>query len=94
MDNLDVADTETMGRYLTLESSCDNKQQAVHPLPIQITNEKIISSTQIALLSHQYLPIQARKAHLFPGLNEALLYIVTCAIMDAKPPLMTILSLF
>ena len=33
MDNLSVADTGTTGHYLTLDSPCDNKQQAVHLLP-------------------------------------------------------------
>ena len=40
-------------------------------------NGEIITSTHTALLSQQDLPIQARKAHLFPGLNKALLYIGT-----------------
>ena len=33
-------------------------------------NEEIITSTHTALLSHQDLPIQARKAQIFPGLNK------------------------
>ena len=77
MDNLLVADTGTMGHYLTLNLPCDNKQQDFHPLPIQMTNREIITSMHIALLSHQDLPLQARKAHLFPGLNKALLSIGT-----------------
>ena len=77
MDDLEVADTGTTGHYLTVESPCKNKQQAVHPLPIQIPNGEIITSTHTALLSHPDLPLQARKAHLFPGLNKALLSIGT-----------------
>ena len=38
MDNLEVVDTGTRGHYLTLDSPCDNKQQAVHPLLIQMPN--------------------------------------------------------
>ena len=38
---------------------------------------EIITSTHTALLSHQDLQIQAQKAHLFPGLNKALMSIVT-----------------
>ena len=40
-------------------------------------NGEIITSTHTALLSKQGLPIKARKTHLFPGLNRALLYIGT-----------------
>ena len=57
MDNLSVADTRTTGYYLTLEFPCDNKNQAVHTLPIQIPNGEIITSMHTALLSHQDLPL-------------------------------------
>ena len=77
VDDLAVADTRTTGNYLNLDSPCDNIQQAVHPLSIQITNGGVIKSTHTALLSHQDLPIQSRKAHLFPELNNALLSIGT-----------------
>ena len=73
VDNLSVAYTGTTGHYLTLDSPCDNKQQAVHLIPIQIPNREIITSTHTALLSHQDLPIQARESHHFPGINKALL---------------------
>ena len=75
MNNPAVANTVTTGHYLTLDSSCNNKQQAVHLLPIQIPNGEIITSTHKALLSRQDLLIQARKAHIFPGLNKTLLSI-------------------
>ena len=75
MNNLAVADTVTTGHYLNLDSSCDNKQQDVHPPPIQMPTGEIIMSTHKALLSCQDLPIQARKSHLFPGLNKALMSI-------------------
>ena len=38
MDDLEVADTGMTGHYLNLDLSCNNKQQAVYPLPIQIPN--------------------------------------------------------
>ena len=72
-----MADTGTTVHYLTLGSQCDNKQQAPHPLLVQIPNGEIIVSTHTALLSHQDLTIQAQKAHLFPGLNKTLLFIGT-----------------
>ena len=77
MDDISVADTGTTGHYLTLDLPCNNKQQAVLPFPIQMPNGRIIASTHTALLSHPDLPIQARKSHLFPGLNKALLSIGT-----------------
>ena len=61
MDNLSVAEMGTAGNYLTLDSPCDNKQQTVHTLPIQIPNGDIITSTHTALLSHQDLTLQAQK---------------------------------
>ena len=77
VDNPAVAETGTTEHYLTLDLPCDNKQQAVHPLLIQIPNGEIITSTHTALLSHQDLPIQAQKSHLFPGVNKYLLSIGT-----------------
>ena len=75
MDDLAVAATRTAGHYLILDSTLNNKQQTVHPLPIQIPNGEIMKSTHTELLSHPDLPLQALKAHIFPGLNKALLYI-------------------
>ena len=62
---LAVADMGKTGRYLTLDLPCNNKQQGVHPLPIQMPNCEIITSTHTALLSHQDLPLQAQKVHFF-----------------------------
>ena len=75
MDELTVAYIGTTGDDLTLNLPCDNKQQVFHPLPIQIPNGEIITSTHTALLSQQEILIQARKTHLFPGLNKALMSI-------------------
>ena len=75
MDDVAVADTGTAGNYLTLDSPWDNKQQAVHTLPTQMSNGEIITSTHTELLFHPDFPLQARKAHTFPGLNKALLFI-------------------
>ena len=74
MDDLAVADTGTMGYYLTLDWPC-SKTNSVHPLPIQIPNGEVIKSTHKALLDHPDLPLQARQANIFPGRNKALLSI-------------------
>ena len=73
MDKLSVADTGMTENYQTINSTCNNKQQAVHPLPIQMPNGEIITSLHTKLLSHQDLPLQLQKSPLFPGINKALL---------------------
>ena len=40
-----------------------------------MTNEEIITSIHTALISKPDLPIEAQKAHIFPGVNKALLSI-------------------
>ena len=75
VDELAVSDTGTTGNYLTLYSPCENKQLAINPIPICMSNGQIITSTHTDLLYKQDLPIAARKSHLFPGLNKALMSI-------------------
>ena len=75
MDDLTVADTGTTGHYLTLDSPCSNKQKAVHPLSIHMSNGEFIKSTYTALLALPDLPLQAQQAHIFPGLTKAMLSI-------------------
>ena len=77
MEDLAVANTGMTGHYLTINSPCINKQKAVHLISIQIPNGVIIKSTHTALLVHPDLPLQARQAHLFPGLKNALLSVGT-----------------
>ena len=48
------------------------KKKAIDLLPIRMPNREIIMSTHTDLLSKKDLTIEARKAHLFPGLNKAL----------------------
>ena len=75
VDELAVADMGATVHYLTLDSTCDNKKIAVITLPIQIPDREIITPTNTALLSKTDPPIEAWKAHLFPGLNKAWLSI-------------------
>ena len=77
MDELAVEDTGTTGNYLTLDLKCDNKQLAVIPLTIRTPNGEIITSTYTALLYKTDLTVEAQKAHIFPGINKALLSIGT-----------------
>ena len=94
MDNLAVADTGTTGNCLTLDSPCDNKQQAVHPLPIQMPNGEIITSMHTELLYHWDLPIQARKHISFQVSIRPCCPLGNCAIVYVKPPSMKSLSAF
>ena len=77
VEDLAVSYAGMTGNYLTLTSPYSNTQKAAHPLTIQIPNGEIIKSTHTELLAHPDLPIQARQAHLFPGLKKALLPIET-----------------
>ena len=92
MDNLVVADTGTTGHYLNLESPCNNKEQAVYPLSIQMPNREITTSTHTEFLSHTDLPLKAIKAHIFLGSIRPCYPLGHCAIMDVKAPSMTSLS--
>ena len=77
VNKLVVADTGAAGRYLKLYPPCDNKKIAVIPLPKCMRNGEIITSAHTALLSKPDLPIESRKAHIFPGLGKALMSIGT-----------------
>ena len=67
----------TTNHYLTLNLPRHNTQFSVIPLPIRMMNKEIITSTHMALLSKMDLLIEASKAHVFPGLNKALVSIGT-----------------
>ena len=77
MNELAVADTGTTEHYMTLDSLCDNNKITEILLPIRMPNGEIITLIHTAILSKPDLPIEARKAHLFPGLKKALLSIGT-----------------
>ena len=72
-----VADSGTIGHYITPTTPCKNKQTATHPIPIKILNGDIITSSHIVLLPQHNLPDKAHKAHIFPGLHKPLISIGT-----------------
>ena len=72
-----VADSGTTGHYITTTTPCVDKQIANNPIPIKMPNGEIITSTHIALLPQHNLPDNARKAHIFPGLQKPLIFIGT-----------------
>ena len=72
-----VADSGTTGHYITTKTPCVDKRIANNPIPIKMPNGEIITSTHIALLPQHNLPDNARKAHIFPGLQKPLISIGT-----------------
>ena len=85
-----VADSGTTGHYITTKTPCVDKRIANNKIPIKMLNGEIIKSTHIALLPQHNLPDNARKAHIFPGLQKPLISIGTLcdnnciAVFDAK----------
>ena len=65
-----VADSGTTGHYIAPTTPCTNKQTATQPIPIKMPNGEIITPSHIALLPQHNLPDKARKAHIFPGLQN------------------------
>ena len=73
-----IVDSGTTGHYLTATPPCGQKQFFSVLLPIKMPNGEIIHSTHTTLIPHKNLPIEARKAPVFPGLtNRTLLSIGT-----------------
>jgi hypothetical protein len=65
-----ILDSGTTGHYLLLAAPCHNKQPATRPLQVKLPNVHTIDSTHTCELNLPgLLPLQARKAHLFPALT-------------------------
>ena len=85
-----VADSGTTRQYITTTPPFVYKRIAKNPITIKMPNGEIITSTHISLLQQHNLPYKARKAHIFPGLQEPLISIGTLcdndciAVFDAK----------
>ena len=72
-----VEDSGTTGHYITPTTPCTNKQTETQPIPIKMPNGDIITSSHIELLPQHNLPDNARKSHIFPGLQKPLILIGT-----------------
>ena len=68
-----VADSGTTGHCITPTTPCTNKQTSTQLIPIKMPNGEIITSSHISLLPQHNLPYKARKAHIFPGLQNPLI---------------------
>ena len=76
VDNLEAADSGTLGHFLKSNSPCVDKRIATNPLGIRMPDGHIIYSSHTALLTQDTLPIEARHAHIFSDLkNKAFLSI-------------------
>ena len=51
-----LADYGTTGNYITPTTPCTNKQTSTQPIPINMPNGEIITSSHIALLPQHNLP--------------------------------------
>ena len=74
INNSAIADTGTTGNYLPINAPCIDKRVTNNPISICMPNGQLLQSTHTALLNNQ-LPVEAREAHLFPGLSKALISI-------------------
>jgi len=70
-----IADSGTTGNYLPSTATVTHRTTATHPISVEVANGTVIKSTETGLLKNTALPLAARKVHLFPELNKALLSI-------------------
>ena len=73
--NTAIADSGTTGNYLSSSAIVTQRKIAKHPISVKVANGTVIKSTNTGLLKNIALPLLARKLHLFPELNKALLSI-------------------
>ena len=67
------ADSGCTSHFLKSTSHCINKQPTSNGIRVKLPDGTIIQSTHTALLDLPELPIEARRAHVFPNLNNSAL---------------------
>jgi hypothetical protein len=72
-DDTAFADSACTSNFLKINSHCVDKRPTSNGLRVQLPNGTIIQSTHTALLDLPQLPIEARRAHLFPSLHTSAL---------------------
>ena len=78
-----IANSGITGHFITEDAPCINIHKTYNLIPITIPNGDIITSTYIKLLPQQNLPLQAKKAYIFPNptnLTFQLVFSVTMTI--------------
>ena len=75
MSDYAIADSGTTGHFLQMESTCSNRKRNRDGVRVQLPDGSTIQSTHTALINFPQLPMEARRAHLFPNIKHALLSI-------------------
>ena len=70
---LAIADTGTNGNFSPSSTKCDDINLAVVSLLVNMPNGTIIHSTHTGLILNDYIPLAARRAHLFKELYQDLI---------------------
>ena len=75
MKDYAIADSGTTGHFLQMDSECSNRQSTNDGVRVKLPDGSIIKATHTANINFPQLPMEARKAHLFPDIKHALLSI-------------------
>jgi hypothetical protein len=67
-NDTEIVDSGCTSNFLSATALCSNKQEAHVPLSVNMPNGTTIQSSHTCDLLLAYLPPQARKAHILPGL--------------------------
>ena len=72
---LAIADTGTNGNFFPSSTKCDEIKLALVSLPVKMPNGTIIHSTHTGIIPNDSILLEARRAHLFKELDQALISI-------------------
>ena len=68
-NDLAIMDSGTTGHILQMDTSCGNKKRTSKAVCVKLPDGSTIESTHTALINFHQLPLEARRAHLFPHIN-------------------------
>ena len=71
----EILDSGTTDHFSELDSKYVDKQMKNEGVKVKFSNSSFIQSTHTALLDISHLAIEARRAHLFPGIAHTLISI-------------------
>ena len=67
-----IVDSVTTGKFMPSGSKVINIKKITIPIEVKLPAGYIITSTETGQLPKKYLPLEARKVHLFPDLEYAI----------------------
>ena len=70
-----MTDSGTTGHFLHMQSKCVNKRRTTEGLQVKLPNGATTTSTHVSLLDLPQLPMEARRAQIFPDVKHALISI-------------------